>query len=67
MQLWESLRRQGILSIDDPKAALELFREYKTLREGKPVIDVRFLLKGVLSLVSEKVELEKERMKGRWT
>ena len=30
------------------------------------MIDVRFLLKGVLSLVSEKVELERE-VKRRWT
>ena len=48
------LKKEGILYIKDPRALTELFNQYKCTREGKQVVDIRFLLKGVLSLVNEK-------------
>lgn len=57
ISLWNVLKKEGILYIKDPHALTELFNQYKCTREGKQVVDIRFLLKGVLSLVNEKIDV----------
>lgn len=41
----------------DPNAYLEIFREYARIRRGEQIVDIREVLIGMISSVTEKVGL----------
>lgn len=56
-QLWNILHRVGVVTQQDPNAYLEIFREYARIRRGEQIVDIREVLIGMISSVTEKVGL----------
>ena len=57
VQLWNVVKRAGILPPNSETLCTELFNEYKMKSKGEVIVDIRRLLTGLMPCVSGKVSI----------
>ena len=57
LSLWNILYRVGVVTQQDPKAYLEIFRQYARMRHGQQIVDIREVLTGFINTVTEKIDI----------